>query len=180
MVRIKVNDEIELRSYEEKDAEKLFANVKANFEHLRPFLHWVTPDYSLESARDFIIQNQTAAAKGEREGLGVFYREELIGSVGFVKFDWNSKGCEIGYFIAENFEGKGIVTKSCKALIDYAFETLQMNRVEIRCATENVRSRAIPERLGFRLEGILRQSLWRHTRLYDVAVYGILAAEWRK
>ena len=54
-----------------------------------------------------------------------------------------------------------------------------MNRVEIRCATENVRSRAVPERLGFKLEGILRQSIWRHKRYYDLAMYGILAEEWK-
>lgn len=180
MLSLKVDDETELRSYRENDAEELFAQVMANFEHLRPFLHWVNEDYSLETAREFIIQNKIAADDKQREGLGIFRDGRLVGSVGFVRFDWIARSAEIGYWISKKFEGKGVITKSCKTLINYAFGDLEMNRIEIRCATENVRSRAIPEKLGFQLEGILRQSLWRHTRLYDVAVYGILAAEWRE
>jgi ribosomal-protein-serine acetyltransferase len=87
---------------------------------------------------------------------------------------------EIGYWISAKFEGNGIITHSCKALIAYAFNELKLNRVEIRCATENGRSRAIPERLGFKLEGVLRESEWRHTRFYDMAIYGLLQNEWKE
>ena len=180
MPGLKVNDEIELRQYSEKDAAELFAVVTANFEHLRPFLHWVTPDYSLECATDFIVQNQTAAAEKKRAGYGIFYHKKLVGAAGFVKLDWSSRSAEIGYWIARDFEGKGLVTKSCRALIKHAFVDLKMNRIEIRCATENIKSRAVPERLGFQLEGVLRRSLWRHTRFYDLAIYGLLAEEWEK
>ncbi|MFN2394038.1 MAG: GNAT family N-acetyltransferase, partial [Pyrinomonadaceae bacterium] len=74
----------------------------------------------------------------------------------------------------------GIITESCKILINYAFEELGMNRIEIRCATENVKSRAIPERLNFKLDGVLRQFLWRHTRFFDMAIYSMLAEEWNE
>jgi ribosomal-protein-serine acetyltransferase len=179
MPYLKVDDETQLRAYEEKDAGALFSLVKSSYEHLRPFLHWVTPDYSPETAREFILQNRMAAEERKREGYGVFYQGELVGSVGLVKLDWSSKYAEIGYWIAKDFEGRGLITRSCRALIDYAFEQLGINRVEIRCATENARSRAIPEKLGFQLEGVLRQSIWRHERFYDVAIYGVLAEEWR-
>ena len=180
MPGLKVDDEIELRQYKEEDAEALYARVKSNFEHLRPFLHWVKPDYALADAKEFIVRNRAAAAEKKSEALGIFYRAEPVGAIGFVKLRWDSRQAEIGYWIAKDFAGRGIVTKSCRALINYAFETLEMNRIEIRCATENVRSRAIPEKLGFQLEGVLRQSLWRHTRFYDLAIYGILAQEWRR
>jgi ribosomal-protein-serine acetyltransferase len=55
-----------------------------------------------------------------------------------------------------------------------------MNRIEIRCATENLRSRAIPEKLNFKLEGVLRQSEWRHSRFFDMAIYSTLREEWKK
>lgn len=180
MLSLRVDKEIELRSYRDEDAEAIYTQVRANFEHLRPFLHWVKPDYSLEDAREFIIQNRTAADEKKSEGLGIFYKKVFAGTVGFVKFDWNSKFFEIGYWIAKDFEGQGIMTKSVKALIDYAFDRLEMHRAEIHCATENTKSRAIPERLGFQLEGVLRESQWRHTRFFDMAIYGILADEWRE
>ncbi len=76
-------------------------------------------------------------------------------------------------------EGKGIVTQACQAIIDYIFDDLKLNRVEIRCATQNVRSRAIPERLGFKTEGILRQSEWLYNHFVNHIVYGLLVSEWK-
>ena len=86
-------------------------------------------------------------------GFGIFRDGRFIGSIGFNQFDWQSQRTEIGYWIDKHEEGKGIITKSSECLIRYAFNDLRMNRVEIRCSTENVRSSAIPERLGFQKEG---------------------------
>ncbi len=180
MFSLKVRGGIELRSFAEQDAEEILKVVEENYEHLRPFLHWVTKDYSLETARDFIGQTQKAFAENAGQTFGIFEREKIVGAIGFVYFNWQSRRTEIGYWIDKNSGGRGIVTESCRVLINYAFEELKMNRIEIHCATENTRSRAIPEKLGFTLEGILRQSEWRHTRFFDMAIYGMLAEEWRK
>ena len=179
MKSFKISDEIELRPFVEADAEEIFATVKANYEHLRPFLHWVVPEYSLEGVKEFIQQSKKAAEEKLRQGFGIFYNEKLVGSIGFNRFDSDAKVTEIGYWLAKDLSGKGIIIRSCQVLINYAFDELQMNRIEIRCATENVRSRAIPEKLGFQLEGVLRQALLRHTRLYDDAIYGLLKDDWR-
>src|SRR5215208_3383364 len=106
MQSLKIDREIELRLYEEKDAAELFALVMGNYEHLRQFLHWVKPDYSLESAREFIIQNQKAVGR-KSEAYGIFYKNKLAGSIGFVNLRWDSRGAEIGYWIAKDLEGKG-------------------------------------------------------------------------
>ncbi|HEY8562842.1 MAG TPA: GNAT family protein [Pyrinomonadaceae bacterium] len=173
-------DKIEMRLLREADAPELHRTVRANIEHLRTFLHWVTPDYSPEIAGEFIARNLKLAAERKSEGYGIFFEKKFVGTIGLVKLNWNSRSAEIGYWIAKDSEGRGIVTKACRTLIEYAHAELEMNRVEIRCALENKKSRAVPERLGFRLEGVLRQAIWRHTRFYDVAIYGLLAEEWRK
>jgi ribosomal-protein-serine acetyltransferase len=178
MVNFQIADEIEFRPFIEENAVEIFAAVKANYAHLKPFLHWVTEDYSLESASEFINRTQKAFAENTSQTFGIFCREKIVGVIGFVNFNWSSKRTEIGYWITQNYEGQGIITKSCKALIKYAFNDLKMNRIEIHCATENIKSRAIPERLNFTLEGVLRQSEWRHARFYDMAIYGMLAEEW--
>jgi len=179
MFSLKVDEDIELRSVVEKDAEEILEIVKRNYEHLHPFLHWVTEDYSLESAQDFIRQTQKAIAENTSRTFGIYYHEKIVGVISFVNFNWKNRSAEIGYWIDKKHEGDGIITESCKALINYAFEELRMNRIEIRCATENIRSRAIPERLDFKLDGVLRQSLWRHTRFFDMAIYSMLAEDWR-
>ncbi len=70
------------------------------------------------------------------------------------------------------------MTRACRALVDYAFAKLQLNRVEIRCATGNLRSQAIPERLGFTREGTLREGEWLYDHFVDLIVYSMLAREW--
>lgn len=179
MQRLQIDNEIELRPFVESDAGAIFQTVKENLEHLHTFLHWANKDYDLESAKGFIKQSQFAAEQKLNESFGIFYKGELVGSIGFVLFKWTNRRTEIGYWISKDYEGRGIITKSCRELIKYAFEKLEMNRIEIHCATENTRSRAVPEKLGFKLEGILRQSEWRHTRFFDMAIYAILKEEWK-
>ena len=175
----RVTDEIVLRAFTLNDAEQVFAIVMKNSDHLRPFMHWMVPDYSLRSAKEFISQSIAGLADRKSLALGIFRRNDFIGSIGFVNFDWNSKKTEIGYWISEDEEGKGIVTEACRLLIDHAFHELGMNRIEIRCSAENVRSAAIPERLGFVREGVLRQAEFRDGRLHDFNLYGLLASEWK-
>ena len=178
MVTFTIDNEIILRPFKNEDAKKIVTAVTENYDHLRAFLHWVVPEYDLSFAIEFIAQSRRGAEERTSIGFGIFERENLIGSIGFVNFNWPSKRAEIGYWIAKDHEGKGIITKSCKLLLNYAFGDLKLNRIEIRCAAENVRSRAVPERLGFTREAVLRQSLWRHDRFYDMVIYGILKDEW--
>ena len=89
-----------------------------------------------------------------------------------------NRSTSIGYWLAEGYQGKGIMIKSCRSLIDYAFGNLGLNRVEIRCAVENSRSRAIPKNLGFTKEGIIRDAEWLYDHYVDHVVYGMLSEEW--
>lgn len=75
-------------------------------------------------------------------------------------------------------QGKGLMTKACETLVRHAFEDLGLNRVEIRAAVDNRKSRAIPERLGFQQEGVLRDAEWLYDRYADLVVYAMLAKDW--
>ena len=171
-------DGITLRTFNDSDADAVFAAVSRNLEHLRPFMHWAVPDYSAESAKEFIRASIASTTDGSHLGLGIFKDGNFIGSIGYVKLDWTSRKTEIGYWIDKAEEGKGIISEACRVLIDYAFGDLGMNRIEIRCSAENRRSAAIPELFGFKKEGVLRQSEFRNGRLHDFVIYGLLADEW--
>lgn len=180
MVSFRVEDQIELREFLPEDAEAVFDAVSSNFHHLQPFMLWATPDYSLESAKTFIAQSLRQRAERESLGLGIFRGDRLIGAIGFVNFDWQAMRAEIGYWISQDEEGKGIISSACRTLIDFAFNELDLNRIEIRCSAENARSAAVPKRLGFQKEGHLRQSEFRNGRLHDFEIYGLLASEWKQ
>ena len=84
----------------------------------------------------------------------------------------------IGYWLGEEFQGQGTMTRRCALLTDHALAVWELNRVEIRAASENRRSRAIPERLDFREEGILPEAESVGGRLLDMIIYSMLAADW--
>ncbi len=164
-----------MRSWREGDVASALEIVLANRKHLQTYMQWMTPNYSIEDSRKFIIQAIKDRLDKKTLGLALVRDERIIGSTGFNRLDWNARVCEIGYWIDHRDEGKGIVTKACQAMIEYAFDELGMNRVEIRCSAENSRSAAVPERLGFKHEGVLRQAEMLNGRQHDFFIFGLLA-----
>lgn len=178
MVTFRVDDQVTVREFREGDAAEVFRAVKENYGRLVSFMDWITPEYSITSAEEFIVQSIKGREESTNLSLGIFRGDRFIGSIGFVHFDWAAMKTEIGYWIAVEEEGKGIVSRAAMLLIDFAVRELEINRIEIRCSAENIRSSAIPIRLGFQKEGHLRRSEFRNGRLHDFEIYGLLAREW--
>ena len=178
MLTLRVRDDLELKLLEEGDAGRLFAVTNDNRSYLREWLPWVDPTKSVEDTRNFIRTVLRQFADNNGFSAGIWYRSELAGTIGHHKVDWLNRATMIGYWLAEPLQGRGLITDCCRTLVDHAFHQWRLNRVEIRCGTGNRKSRAIPERLGFRHEGTLRQAQWVNDRFVDLEVYGMLAAEW--
>ena len=180
MTTIHVDDEITLRWSTMADAEPLFALIDANRAYLARWLPAMDGIRTVEDERQWV----EGRLKVQEEGTGtpglVEYRGALVGSVGVDWIDYMRKVCEIGYFLAEDMQGRGIITRSCAALLDYIFHTLGLNRAQIRAMPENTRSVAVPQRLGFVYEGVQRQAQQLNGQFYDFAVYSMLASEWAK
>ncbi|MED2037881.1 GNAT family N-acetyltransferase [Bacillus wiedmannii] len=88
----------------------------------------------------------------------IYHKEtnDFIGTASLHRIDWKVSKCEIGYWINTQFSGNGYMTEVVNALINLGFQLFKFRRIEIRCERNNTKSRAIPEKLGFELEGILR------------------------
>jgi len=116
--------------------------------------------------------------EGSGYHLGIWYQDALVG---LLDYRLNARNCsvELGYWLDVAMQGKGIVTQACRAMVRHAFEVLQAHKVVISCAIDNLRSRAVAERLGFVQEGILRQIGRLRDRYVDVVFYGLLVDEWR-
>ncbi len=175
----RVDPEIELRLLEERHAETAYQLIDQNRPYLKPWLPWLTDTYSLEDTRAYHKHNLQSYAEQRGYSLAVFYLGQMVGEVGYNHLDWENRATELGYWLAPPVQGQGLMTKACRVLIHHALVDLKLNRVEIRCGVENNRSRRLPERLGFYQEGILRRAEWLHTRYVDIAVYSLLAQEWK-
>ena len=91
--------------------------------------------------------------------------------------DHDDRKASIGYFVGSRFSGKGIVSSALRAVLAWCFDTLGLNRVELRCATGNAPSIRMAERLGFVREGVLRQDGCLHGAFVDHYVYSLLKVE---
>ncbi len=180
MFSCELNDEVQLRMLEQRHADELYRLTDRNRNYLRTWLPWVDATNSKQDTMHFIEASLKQYANHNGFNCGIFYRNTLVGCIGYNGIDWPNKKTAIGYWLAEPYQGKGIMTNCCKELVRYALEELNLNRVEIRAGVENYKSRAIPERLGFKQEGILRQAEWVNHRFIDHAVYSMLAEEWTK
>jgi ribosomal-protein-serine acetyltransferase len=169
---------IEIRQFAMGDAETVFRVVDRNREHLRTWLPWVDHTESAEDIREFIRRAQAQFDASQGPNAGIWMGEELAGTIGCHPIDWANRNCSLGYWIAEDYEGQGIITRCCSVLLDYLFHDLGLHRVEIRCGTGNLRSCAIPQRLGFTRESVAWEAEWVNDRWLDLVVWSILEAEW--
>ena len=169
---------LELRLLEPRHAEEVYAAIDANRERLRQWLPWVDHARSPGDTRGFLAMQMARLAHGEAMTAGVWVDAVFAGVVEG-RLDEEKRIMDLGYWLAGDFEGRGIMTRACRELLRYAFEELQYPRVELRCAPENQRSCAVAERLGMRLEGVLRSALPLRERRLDLNLYSLLATEWK-
>ena len=177
---IAVTDNIILELLDSWHASETFALIDSNRQYLREWLPWVD---HMRTAADFknYIQRTQQQAKDETDyGFVVKFNGKIAGRIGLHYIDRQNKTGALGYWLGESFAGNGIITKACAVLINFAFDKLQLNRVEIKCATGNTKSKAIAERLGFKQEGILKQAEFVNTHFIDLYLYSMLKTDWQQ
>ena len=178
MFELKVNENVSLTLFEKRDAKELFTVVNESRNYLREWLPWVD---KMQSEADYepIIEMWLKQFSSE-DGFqaGILYEGKIVGMVGFHGIDWMNKKTSIGYWLAEQYQGNGIMTDAVKSLLDIAFTKYKLNRVEILCGVKNVKSRHIPERLGFKEDGIIRDAEFLYDHYHDCVLYSMLAKEW--
>jgi ribosomal-protein-serine acetyltransferase len=175
----RIDIDTELCLIERRHAEELFGLVVKNYDHLREWESWLKDEPRIEDTHSFIQRNLKQYADNAGFEIMIMYKGQIAGQIGYNYLDWNDRKTEIGYWLGASFQRMGLVTRSCRALINHAFGELKMNRVEIRCGVGNNRSRMVPERLGFTQEGVLRKAERLHDNFIDLVVYGLLASEWK-
>jgi ribosomal-protein-serine acetyltransferase len=177
MLRIAVDDEIEIRLLQEHHAEEMFAVIDRNRQHIRQWLPWPDFTHSPDDSLEFIHKCLVRFERREEIACGIWCRSRLSGGIG-AQLDRASRTASLGYWIDRELEGRGIVIRSAKAMLRYLFVEWNCARVEIRCATGNRRSRAIPERLGFRHERTLPGAFVLGEQILDIELYAMLRPEW--
>jgi ribosomal-protein-serine acetyltransferase len=172
-----IDDSTALRVLRKEDAAELFAVTEANRADLREWLPWVDVVTSEDDTLLYIDSMTAQRQAGRGPQFTVLCGGAIAGVVGFKPIDRVNRVGEIGYWLAPAYRGRGVMTRCVRFVVSYGFVTLDLNRIAIAAAVGNVRSRAIPERLGFTLEGVLRERENVNGAMLDHAVYSQLRRE---
>jgi ribosomal-protein-serine acetyltransferase len=175
---IRVTEDITLGEPQERDAAVLFSLIDANRAMLGEWMPWLDQMRSVEDSLAYIRFSLEGNLDKRFLNLLVWEKDQPVGVVCFFALEPALRRAEIGYWLGRNWQGRGIMQRSVAALIEYGFSQLNLYRIQIACAVDNQASRALPERLGFDLEGILRGREWIGERVVDHAIYGLLLPDW--
>jgi ribosomal-protein-serine acetyltransferase len=175
---IRIDQHIKLELTAEKHALGLFRAVDGDRAHLSEFLPWVEDMQSVDDFKAY-IQNCEAMYRQQMEvSFVIMLDKHLVGRIGLHYLNMGNRNAAIGYWLNKQAEGKGIMTRCCTALINYGFNELGLQRIEIKAATTNEKSQAIPRRLAFQQEGILRQAELVGGKFLDLVLFAMLKEEW--
>lgn len=173
-----VDDDLCLRPLDLGYANALFNLVNRDRAYLREFQNWPDKISSVYHMRRLIENSQEKARHNDGFDSVILYQGRPAGKIGLVFIDWRRGFTEVGYWIGAAFQGHGLVTRACQAITEHAINDLGLNQVHIRMAGGNLRSRAIPERLGYEYRGPMPHKVNIHGELHDDVLYRMTAHRW--
>lgn len=176
-----LGDGFELRTLEPWHGREFAEFLDRSRDYVGPWLPWMNVVIGEAEAGDWLSVRARKRAEDTFHMYGIWRGEELAGGAVFRIFDTDAKLCELGAWLAPEVTGRGLITRACALMIDWAVTERGMNRIEWRCDPDNVRSSAVARRLGMTCEGTLRQAYVNTAGEFaDAEVWSVLAEEWRR
>lgn len=173
-----VTDTISLELISKIHAIPIFDLVSENRQHLRQWLPWVDNMRTVQNFDTYIQNTMKELAAGRQLSFIIIADGSVVGRSGIYNINKQVGTASLGYWIGEAFEGKGIITKVCKKLIELSFSELKLDEIEIRCATDNIKSEAIAKRLKFNRKFVVKKGEYLNNRFVDLNVYKLNKTEW--
>lgn len=178
MLQIPVDHEIVLKELSLSSAEIIFQSIDNSRHYLSEWLPFVKLTKSKDDTEKFINSVIYSQDNKKEKVFEIWYNEKFAGLLGLKDINENYRKLELGYWLDQKMQGKGIITKACSTLIQFIFETMKMNRILIKVAVGNTKSSAIPKKLGFGFEGIEREGEALHGKFVDLEMYSFLKKDW--
>lgn len=173
-----VDEQIQLEQMKLSFTSLIFEAIDHDRHYLGKWLPFVDQTRKMEDTEHFVRHLLKIRKESGDEVYTIWYKGEFAGLVGYKDSDKVNRKTEIGYWLTEKMQGKGIMVRSVWKLTDFAFRNLDCNRVQIKVAVGNVKSAAIPRKLGFMFEGIERDGEFHTNKFFDLEIYSLLKTEW--
>ncbi len=177
-----VGERITLRPLRPGDGPAMQAAIDESRAEIDVWMDWPPMMRTQDDAVDFCIRMAAEWLRRDSLNVGVFETAtgRYLGGTGFHTISWRLRAFELGYWLRTSAAGHGYMTEAVRLLLGLAFGQLDARRVTILCDTQNIRSRAIPERLGFVHEGTHRKdSLTPSGEPRDTLVFALTDDDYR-
>lgn len=161
-----------------EDAPALYQLIDKNRAYLKEFLPWLDYCNSVENSCEFISKITTENEEKRALTLCIRKDEQIVGVICFHPFNVSENSAGIGYWIDKEHQGQGIITQACECLINYGFQELNFSEIKISCNVANIKSQAIPERLGFTRTALVGKKEWLYDHFVDHCCYLMTTEEW--
>lgn len=176
-----VDDEITLKRFAHNIDKIRYKMILANHDHLLPWMPWADTYHKFEDMLNFIEDQIKDFDAGKQFGYDIFYHEKPVGTIDIHAVSEENFHCELGYWLDQDYAGKGIMTRVASVLANYAMQELDMHRVILKVASENQASISVAERAGFKREALLRDEQYLSGRFYDTIIYTKIKGEtWKE
>lgn len=179
MYKAAINSDTHLSILEPRHAEALYQLIDGSRESIGKWLSFPQITNDVEDTKLFIKKSIKRLSENNGYWASIWHKGQIAGSIGYLYIDWNARKTEIGYWLGNDFVGRGLTTMACRQFISHAFNDLRLEKIEINVASGNSKSRAVPERIGFKQEGIIRNYEFLNGEYHDRIVYGLLKEEWK-
>jgi RimJ/RimL family protein N-acetyltransferase len=202
MFYLAIDGNILVHTLHPDDAGDLFLLIERNRSRLRPWIHPSALPETISAARKLTIECFFNALDNPMEAvleyddylqeldyyipnpnppmeMGIWMEDVLVGEIMLGRLQDSYTAAELGYWIDSDWEGQGIITRCVSGLMDYAIDNLGITRFIIGCAVDNLRSRAIPERLGYQLQERVPGGEIVGEFIYDRLIYEMRTDVWR-
>ena len=179
MFRAQIRENVHLQLLEERHAAQVFSLVDQDRAYLREWLPWVDATQAIDDTLSFIRASLEQFASNKGFVAGIWSERKFCGVVGTHPLDLLNRKGEIGYWLGQSFQGKGIMTDACRAVVAHLLGEMDLHRVTIHCARENEKSCAVAQRLGFTEEGPAREAQFLHGHFHDLRCFAMLKKDFR-
>lgn len=180
MKTIKVDDELVLKPVSLNSAKTIFNSIHSSRDFLRPWLPFVDQTIAVGDTRNFIKSVINSKCPKKDLVFEIWHLDDFAGLAALKEIDFANLKVEIGYWLDQKKTGMGIMLRSCKALINHAFNNLKLNRVVIKVGIGNEKSTAIPLALNFYQEGVERNGELINGQFRDLVVFSMLKKDWSR
>lgn len=178
MQQITVDHDIVLKELSLSSAGIIFQSICNSRQYLSEWLPFAKVTKSQNDTENFINSVIYSQDNKKDKVFEIWYNEKFAGLFGLKDINENYRKMELGYWLDEKMQGKGIIIRSSSALIQFIFDSMEMNRIMIKVAVNNSKSSAIPKKLGFHFEGIEREGEALHGKFVDLEIYSLLKKDW--